>query len=136
MVKVLFVGSARSGKTTALNRLLGRGNHGPYKPTNGAEITSFVNKNGVYIDVWDCGGAKGHTGLADGYYVGADICVLFGDNKADLARDVMRVTDDVVVYPFHNIVELRRFMDAIAEESKSPVGYVTDEEVTIINVFV
>jgi len=134
MVKVLFVGSARSGKTTALNRLVGRGNHGPYKPTNGAEITSFVNKNGASIDVWDCGGAEGYMGLADGYYVGADICVLFGENKGATARDVMRVNDDIVIYAFHNIADLRRFMDAIAEDSKSPVGYVTNDDVTVINV--
>ena len=128
MVKVVFIGEAKSGKTTAVNRLLGIGCHGPYKPTVGAVVHKFVNKYETVVELWDCSG-----GLGEGYYVGADICVIFSDGPATWASLAKKVMPEIIVYVFTTMADLRRFLDSI-EIGASPVGYVTDEEVTVINV--
>jgi len=131
MVKVIFIGEAKSGKTTAVNRLLGLGSHGPYKATVGADVHAFVNKHETTVELWDCSGSK--RGLGEGYYVGADICVIFSSDPAIWASIAKKVMPEIVVYVFTTMADLRRFLDSI-EIGAAPVGYVTDEEVTVINV--
>lgn len=131
MVKVIFIGDAKSGKTAAINRLLGRGGHAPYKPTVGADVHTIVNQQATTVELWDCGGRC--SGLGEGYYVGADICVIFGDNPAVWLCLAKKVMPEIVVYVYSTIADLRRFIDSI-EIDASPVGYVTDSEVTVINV--
>ena len=131
MVKVIFIGDAKSGKTAAINRLLGRGGHAPYKPTVGADVHIIVNQQATTVELWDCGGRT--SGLGEGYYVGADICVIFGDNPAVWLALAKKVMPEIVVYVYSTMEDLRRFIDSI-EIDASPVGYVTDSEVTVINV--
>lgn len=134
MVKVIFIGDTKSGKTAAVNRLLGRGGHAPYKPTVGADVHTTVNQHGTTVELWDCAGSG--SGLGDGYYVGADICVIFSNDPAIWVPLAKKVMPEIIVYIYTTMTDLRRFLNSIEINGggASPVGYVTDEEVTVINV--
>lgn len=138
MVKVIFIGEAKSGKSAAMNKLLGRGSHAPYKPTVGAEVHTIVNKHETTVDMWDCGCCCccSSSNLGDAYYIGADICVIFGNEPAIWASMAKKVMPEIVVYVYTTMSDLRRFINSIeiVGGCTSPVGYVTDEEVTVINV--
>jgi len=133
-VKIVFVGDAESGKTRSCSRLLGssKGAHAPYKPTVGAEVHQFTNPLGVDIEIWDCAGDKRFLGLNENYYINADICVIFGPNQYNWARKVQTISDNVIIYPFNTLSNLKNLVDSIVDGS--PKGHVTDEEITVINV--
>ncbi len=131
MVKVIFIGETKSGKTAAINRLLGRGGHSPYKPTVGVDVHTITNQHGTTVELWDCAGSG--SGLGEGYYIGADICVIFSTDPAIWASLAKKIMPEIVVYVYTKMPDLRRFLDSI-EINASPAGYVTNEEVTIINV--
>lgn len=132
-LKIVFVGDGCSGKTMAVNRLMHRGMNGrkPYKPTYGAEVHHYTNTNGTMLDIWDCGGT--HYGLRDAYFIDADICVVFGPNQYEWMRDVKRIAGEIIFYPYDTVAGLRRFIDSI--NNLGPVGHVTDDAQTVINVF-
>lgn len=134
-IKVVFVGNAKTGKSRAVSRLLGsmKGALTPYVPTHGAEVYHYTNGHGSHFDIWDCAGDREHSGLRDGYFVGADICVVFGYNQYDWVRDVQRVSEEVITYVFAGNTQLKVMLESIAAD-RSPKGHVTDEEITVINV--
>jgi GTPase SAR1 family protein len=134
-IKVVFVGNARSGKTRACSKLLcsSKGAMTPYIPTYGAEVYQYTNEYGTEFDIWDCAGDKERSGLRDGYFVGADICVVFGHNQYEWVRDVQRVSEDVITYVYAGPIQLKLMLESIADD-RSPKGHVTDAEITVINV--
>jgi GTPase SAR1 family protein len=134
-IKVVFVGNAKTGKSRAVSRLLGsfKGAMTPYAPTYGAEVFHYTNAHGSHFDIWDCAGNKECGGLRDGYFVGADICVVFGHNQYEWVRDVQRVSENVITYVFNTNAQLKLMLESIADD-RSPKGHVTDEEITVINV--
>ena len=134
-IKIVFVGDAKTGKSRAVSRLLGsmKGAMTPYIPTYGAEVVHYTNGHGTHFDIWDCAGDREKSGLRDGYFVGADICVVFGHNQKDWVRDVQRVSENVITYVFSTNAQLRLMLESIADD-RSPKGHVTDEEITVINV--
>jgi len=134
-IKVVFVGDAKTGKSRAVSRLLGsmKGALTPYVPTYGAEVHHYTNAYGSHFDIWDCAGNKECSGLRDGYFVGADICVVFGHNQYEWVRDVQRVAEGVITYVYNGNAQLKLMLESIADD-RSPKGHVTDEEITVINV--
>jgi GTPase SAR1 family protein len=134
-IKVVFVGDAKTGKSRAASRLLGscKGAMTPYAPTYGAVVHHYTNTYGSDFDIWDCAGNNEYRGLRDGYFVGADICVVFGHNQYEWVRDVQRVSEDVIIYVFNNNAQLKLMLESIADD-RSPKGHVTDSEITVINV--
>jgi GTP-binding nuclear protein Ran len=133
-IKVLFIGDAKSGKTRACSKLMGssKGALTPYAPTIGVEVHKYTTQNGTIIDIWDCAGDKRFSGLRDNYFIDADICIIFGYNQAEWVREVQSISEKVITYVFHNVVSLRHMFESIS--GGSPKGYVTDEDITIINV--
>jgi GTPase SAR1 family protein len=80
--KVIFVGNAASGKTTACLHLLGIF---PKKnpPTMGIALHFYTTPNRTYL-LWDCGGKAEFRGLGNAYYQDADIAfVFYGGEKND-----------------------------------------------------
>lgn len=134
-IKVVFVGNAKSGKSRAVSKLLGsnKGAMTPYAPTYGAVVHNYTNAYGSNFDIWDCGGNRELSGLRDGYFVGTDICVVFGHNQHEWVRDVQRVSENVITYVFNTNAQLKQMFESIADD-RSPKGHVTDEEITVINV--
>jgi len=134
-IKVLFVGDAKTGKSRACSKLFGsmKGSKTPYTPTYGAEVYRYTNEYGSHFDIWDCAGDRERSGLRDGYFVGADICVIFGHNQYEWVRDVKRVSEDVITYVFNNNAQLKLMLESIADD-RSPKGHVTNEEITVIDV--
>ncbi len=126
-LKVVFVGDSKSGKTRACQKLIGFGNHQPYTATDGVQNYRYVTRSGTMIDIWDCGGDL--RGLGDCYYINADICVVFGQNQAPWVRNVQRINETAVIYPFHSMRDLAYFFDAI--DSTAPIDkQVTDQNMT------
>lgn len=134
-IKVVFVGNAKTGKTRAVSKLLGsiKGALTPYIPTYGAVVYKYTNAYGSQFDIWDCAGNREFSGLRDGYFVGADICVVFGHNQYEWVRDVQRVSENVITYVYNTNAQLKLMFESIADD-RSPKGHVTDEEITVINV--
>lgn len=130
-MKVLFVGDSMTGKTRALDKLTGtsKGAWAPYVSTISTDVRTVVNHRGVEISIWDCPSSLCKADFAD-----ADCCVVFGYNQHKYVQAVRAVSPDVLVHLFHNDWSLRSMLEAITLESKSPKGFATDEEVTIINV--
>jgi GTPase SAR1 family protein len=84
-VKVLVVGNAFTGKTTCVRQLINP-NHvvSPIEEainamsvhTLGVEVDVFKTRNAVY-NIWDTAGLPRYEGLGQGYYVGAQVVLLF-----------------------------------------------------------
>ena len=131
-LKIIFVGDACSGKTRAVNRLLKRdlAGHLPYTATNGVRVYKCNNINNTMIDIWDCGGKDSYQ---DNYFIDADICVLFGYNTYNWAREVKKVTGDIIFYQYHNQLELQNFINSI--NNLGPSEHITTNEQTVINIF-
>ena len=128
---MLFVGDSMTGKTRALDKLTGssKGARAPYVSTVSTEVRNVVNHRGVQISIWDCPGA-----FCKGDYDDADICVVFGHNQYKWVTAVKAASPGAIVHLFHNDVTLRNMLEAIRVADKSPKGYVSDDEVTIITV--
>ena len=111
-MKVLFIGNTRTGKTHTVNRLKGLKNV-PYNPTIGADVYTYTNKNGTEVSIWDCAGKEEHAGLRDGYFIGADVAVIFGEDIVDWHRDVSRAADKVQVVLNPGYGTLRRMLNSL-----------------------
>jgi len=78
--KVLLVGDAASGKTTAVNRqLTGSNGQKTYFPTIGTQVYPMsitIGDKNIVLDVWDLAGQQQFACLGEGYYIGADAIVV------------------------------------------------------------
>lgn len=83
--KVVLLGNSQSGKTKALKELLGTSTaNNVYKPTLGvAPHTARIG--GKQYSIWDTAGQDRYGGLRDGYYVQADIVVIFTGGNPNLS---------------------------------------------------
>ena len=80
--KIVLVGSANSGKTTYITRLLTGEFNKTYIPTLGVDVhplTFNTTKGYITFNVWDCAGEERFGGLRDGYYLGAKGCIALFD---------------------------------------------------------
>lgn len=76
--KIVLIGGAKSGKTALMN-FIKTGRFDPnYIATIGMELHSIDNFAGdVTFKFWDTAGDHKFRGLADGYYFGADLAIVF-----------------------------------------------------------
>ena len=75
--KVVFVGNARSGKTTTIRSLFTNKATSKYVSTIGLELHVW----GRY-KIWDCAGKPDYLGLGSGYYYEANIVIVFNGGEA------------------------------------------------------
>jgi len=79
MSKVVLIGEKESGKTKWVKNLIGDP-YATYAPTLGCDILKY-NVVGLDISFWDTAGDPNFGGLRNGYLIGSDACIVFGNNK-------------------------------------------------------
>jgi hypothetical protein len=75
--KVILVGNAFSGKTTACYKLLGNSTNANIPSTLGVGIYTYKAPSGNRYNLWDCAGKKKLGGFRDAYYLQANIACIF-----------------------------------------------------------
>lgn len=81
-MKVVFLGRKGCGKTTLFNRLSGQNKPPPLPPTIGVDVLP-LSINNKFIWIWDPAGYDSKfVGIKAGYYAGADLFIVFGDQNA------------------------------------------------------
>ena len=81
--KVVVIGPAKVGKTGLVRRLRNLEPTHNYLATLGVEVhpVKFTLNyprgcvSEICLSIWDCAGDPKFTGLADGYYIGADLAI-------------------------------------------------------------
>lgn len=111
-MKVLLVGTFRSGKTRAFNKLLGLPKAVDYEPTKGASVGVYKNNT----EIWEVAGNPEYQGLRDGYFIGADICFVFG-NDLSWIRDLARTVPDAKVYLYRGFDDFKKKIDELSNNS-------------------
>lgn len=97
--KVVLTGNSRAGKTSIIHGLLNIADK--IEPTVGCEIHSYTSKDGSKYDLWDCAGREDYRGLADGYYIWADIIIIVEggeDSVREHYTEVIRVSPDSKIH--------------------------------------
>lgn len=105
ILKVVLIGDTRSGKTTFINRSIYRRFESKFTPTLGVEVESFRYRNSI-LNIWDTAGDDRYVGLKDGYYLKADVFLVFCNSETyrniqnwiDLARRTSRNARFVIIY--------------------------------------
>lgn len=90
--KVIFVGDGGVGKTTFITRHLTGDFEKKYTPTEGVEVsplTFTTSKGPMILNVWDCAGQEKYSGECDGYWNGANACVLMFDVTSRVSYENM-----------------------------------------------
>jgi GTPase SAR1 family protein len=108
-MKVLLVGEFRSGKTQVFNKLLGLEKVKKYVPTKGANVGLYKNST----EIWDIAGHPDYQGLRDGYFIGADICFVFGDDLS-WVRDLARTVPDAKIYLYNGFYDFKTKIDSLS----------------------
>ncbi len=82
--KVVFIGCARSGKTSFISYVRTGKYNTKYSSTIGVEVNQ-IYMDDITISCWDVAGNEKQRGLGNGYYMNADLCVVFytGNPKED-----------------------------------------------------
>lgn len=111
-MKVILVGTEQTGKTYAFKRLFGEKAKG-YIPTVGAETGIYKNKTDIEFEVWDIAGNNKYPGLRDGYFIGADVCFFFGDDR-EWFRDVQRIVPTATIYQFNGYRDMKKKLDELS----------------------
>ncbi len=78
--KVVFMGDGGVGKTTLIQRHVQNIFQPIYKPTIGAEVHPIpfnTNYGPIVLNIWDSPGQEKHSGLREGYNIGAHHIVIF-----------------------------------------------------------
>lgn len=76
--KIVLIGPTNSGKTSFANYVKSGKFSENYLATLGVECHTWQNiADDVTFAIWDVAGDPKLRGLGDGYYIGADLCVLF-----------------------------------------------------------
>ncbi len=89
--KVVFFGDAGCGKTTLVKRLRGLPFDPRYLATIGVEVHPITIGNNC-INVWDCAGQEKFKGLADGYFIDANLGVIVLDYETFSSAAVQKYT--------------------------------------------
>lgn len=80
--KIVLIGDAECGKTTFIARHRTGEFLKTYNPTLGVEISPLslnTNRGRYTLNVWDCAGQDKFAELKSGYYIDADMALLFFD---------------------------------------------------------
>lgn len=112
-MKILLVGTFGSGKTRAHNKLLHKPKALAYEPTKGAQVGIYTNAKGTEIQVWDIAGNEAYPGLRDGYFIGADICFVFGSDMSWI-RDLERTVPDAKIYIYRGFDDFKQTIESLS----------------------
>merc|ERR1712137_537375 len=124
--KLILVGEGGCGKTTFVKRHISGEFNIEYRPTIGCSIHALdftTNKGKVVFHCWDTAGQEKFGGLRDGYYIGAECCIIMFDlsfrNSYKTVpiwyRDVIRIIDNI---PFAIVGNKSDIKDETNEEER------------------
>lgn len=92
-IKCVLIGDAGVGKSTYVSKLANGDFKTEYTPTLGAEIhTLHLNTTigNIVFNLWDTAGVGKFQGLADGYYLNSDCCIIMSDITGTITRKNMK----------------------------------------------
>ena len=115
--KICMIGSAETGKTAFITRMLTGEYIKNYLPTLGVEIHLIkfhTNYGTITLNLWDIAGQRQFGGTRDGYYIQSDGALLFGSlvspgslvESKQWASDYMRVAGNTPIVRVANKVDL------------------------------
>ncbi len=115
--KVVIIGDAGVGKTTFVKRHIQGNFERKYIPTIGVDVsklTFYTTLGQVDIEIWDTAGMEQHGGLRDGYYIGANACIIMFDvtskstyrNVPNWYRDITRIAEGIPIVLIGNKVDV------------------------------
>lgn len=109
--KVVLIGDKESGKTKWIENLFGKFDP-TYVPTLG--FNTFEHSvAGLDINFWDTAGDSNYAGLGDGYLIGSDACVVFGDNKQKWIDDFQKLCPEKPIILFDGDETLDNLVNAL-----------------------
>jgi GTPase SAR1 family protein len=113
--KVIFVGKQRTGKTRAVTSLINKTENNDihthiYTPTQSVHISTYKNKSGKEFYIWDTAGDRRYEGLGEAYYIGAELCITFGNKKAAEQR-VKNIIPDIKIHHYSSLTKLEEILD-------------------------
>jgi small GTP-binding protein len=123
--KAVFAGSGGCGKTTLVERLMGNRFSPKYVATLGVEVHPVEHQvddsKNVVFNVWDTAGQERFGGLRDGYYINADVAVVYYEltsmlsykEASNYVRDIRRVCDNIPILLVGN-------KDEIVDRTRAP----------------
>ena len=91
--KIILVGEGGVGKTTFIKQHQTQKFTKKYIPTMGVEVSPLLlktNKGSIILNIWDTAGLEKYEGLKDGYYIGADACILMFDVTSELTYNKLQ----------------------------------------------
>lgn len=123
--KIVLIGDANSGKTTFLKYVM-TGNIEPkYIATIGVDVRTISNISDDKTFVfWDTAGNPKHRGLADGYYIGADLALIFVEHKSNIENAKRHILEFKRVCPEKDYIIVR---------SKSDSDTITPYNLSLLN---
>jgi GTPase SAR1 family protein len=81
--KIVLIGNTKTGKTSWVRMMQGFNVPNVHIPTLGVDVHP-IDVGGHVVDIWDTAGDNKFGGLREGYYIGADACIVFGpENQRD-----------------------------------------------------
>lgn len=115
--KIVIVGTEETGKTSYIYKFINNKFNEKYEPTLGADvyIIKFKTTYGtIILNCWDTAGKEDMGGLSDGYYIGADGCILVFDKRKFnsfrqakvYANDIRKIANNVPIVIIANKSDL------------------------------
>lgn len=77
--KIVLLGDGGCGKTTFINRHLSGNFEKRYLTTMGCWVTPIDINENTEFSIWDTSGQEKYGGLREGYYIQADLAIIFYD---------------------------------------------------------
>lgn len=111
-MKIVLMGDAQTGKTTFLETQLGRAPPQRYVPTLGVNVENTVLA-GKPVAIWDTAGQPHLAGIADGYFIGADLAIVFGDNTQPWIQR-FRSECDAPIFNARQVNSLENLINSLA----------------------
>ena len=100
-MKVVLVGDSETGKTQWAKWLLTNKIETKYVPTLGVDnYTKYIGYH--KLDIWDTAGDGKYEGLREGYCIGADIVIVFGNNYNKYINRCYKVATNAIIIKKEN----------------------------------
>ncbi len=85
--KIVLIGDGGCGKSTYINRLLSGEFEKRYLATLGCSVASINIDQNTEFSIWDTAGQEKFGGLRDGYYLQADLAIIFYDVSSKITYE-------------------------------------------------
>lgn len=102
MLKLLFMGDAKVGKTCLINQFINGEFSDTYKATFGTDFSSSqldINDRIITLQIWDTAGQERYRSITQTFYSGTDCCILVYDvTKAQTFQNITNWRDEFLIH--------------------------------------